>query len=118
MKIGELARRTGLSERMLRYYEDEGLLKPDRTAAGYRDYSEADVAVVERIALLNGAGLRLKSIVGLLRCAMPGAGEQPCPALRDSVLAKMDELDRQIADLKTCRRILAAIVKPEGEPHR
>lgn len=40
MRIGELARRTGVSERMLRYYEQEGLLRPARTTSGYRDYGE------------------------------------------------------------------------------
>lgn len=54
MKIGELARRTGVSERMLRFYEEQGLLSPVRTAAGYRLYAEEDVARVAKIRLLSG----------------------------------------------------------------
>lgn len=40
MRIGELARRTGVSVRALRYYEEQGLLVPARAANGYREYTE------------------------------------------------------------------------------
>ena len=49
MKIGALAKETGVSVRMLRYYEAEGLLAPARTSGGYRDYGSADRDTVERI---------------------------------------------------------------------
>ena len=42
MKIGDLAQRTGVSVRMLRFYEAQGLLSPARNAAGYRLYGEAE----------------------------------------------------------------------------
>lgn len=51
MKIGALARRSGLTERMLRHYESLGILSPSRSPGGTRDYSEADL----RIACLAGA---------------------------------------------------------------
>ena len=43
MRIGELARRTGVSERSLRYYEQQALLAADRTPGGQRDYPEQAV---------------------------------------------------------------------------
>lgn len=45
MKIGDLVRRTGLSERMLRHYEALGILAPARSPGGTRDYSETDVEI-------------------------------------------------------------------------
>ncbi|MFD6041659.1 MerR family transcriptional regulator [Streptomyces koyangensis] len=43
MRIGEMVRRTGVSERLLRYYEEPGPLTPDRLSSGYRVYAEKDV---------------------------------------------------------------------------
>ena len=43
MKIGELSERTGIPTRMLRYYEEQGLLASERSANGYRSYDEDDV---------------------------------------------------------------------------
>jgi DNA-binding transcriptional MerR regulator len=40
MRVGQLSQKTGVSVRMLRYYEQQGLLKPGRSQAGYRDYDE------------------------------------------------------------------------------
>ena len=59
MKIGELSKRTGVSIRMLRYYEAESLLKPERTESGYRDYDMAEVRTVERIKLLGAGGMTM-----------------------------------------------------------
>ncbi len=66
MKIGELSRRTGVSVRMLRYYEGEGLLAPPRTDSGYRDYGPAEEETVRRIKMLGAAGMTLETIQQLL----------------------------------------------------
>ena len=68
MKIGELSRRTGVSVRMLRYYEAEGLLAPQRTDSGYRDYGPAEEETVRRIKMLGAAGMTLETIQQLLPC--------------------------------------------------
>jgi DNA-binding transcriptional MerR regulator len=57
MKIGELSERTGIPTRMLRYYESQGLLDPERSANGYRAYGEADVERATRVRGLIQAGL-------------------------------------------------------------
>ncbi|CAM5489876.1 putative HTH-type transcriptional activator SoxR like protein [Streptomyces afghaniensis 772] len=57
MRIGELARVTGVTTRALRYYEEQGLLRPDRSANGYRSYPDSAVRVVENIRLFLAAGL-------------------------------------------------------------
>ena len=66
-QIGELARRTGVSVRALRHYDDLGLLTASaRTDAGYRLYTEADVQRLYRIVALRQLGFSLDQIAGLL----------------------------------------------------
>ncbi|MGW4488666.1 MerR family transcriptional regulator [Amycolatopsis sp. NPDC004368] len=68
MRIGELAQRTGVSTRLLRYYEEQGLLTPARTPNGYRDYGESHVDVVLQIKGLLDSGLPTRIIQELLPC--------------------------------------------------
>jgi DNA-binding transcriptional MerR regulator len=57
VRIGELSRRTGVPTRMLRYYEEQNLLHPERAANGYRSYNAAAVNQVQQIRGLLDAGL-------------------------------------------------------------
>jgi DNA-binding transcriptional MerR regulator len=68
MRIGELAERTGVSRRLLRYYEEQGLLTPSRSQNGYREYGERHVHVVQQISGLLDAGLPTRIIAQLLPC--------------------------------------------------
>jgi DNA-binding transcriptional MerR regulator len=68
MRIGALAERTGVSRRLLRYYEEQGLITPSRTLNGYREYAEAHVHVVLQITGLLDAGLPTRIIKELLPC--------------------------------------------------
>ncbi|AVT83758.1 MerR family transcriptional regulator [Rhodopseudomonas palustris] len=112
MQIGELARRCGVSARMLRYYETEGLLRPGRSPAGYRLYRPADITTVQRITTLQAAGLTLAKIRLLLPCAQPDSGGfRPCPAFRDGIRRRLAEIDGQIAALAASRRLLRAYLE-------
>ncbi|MEV0173668.1 MerR family transcriptional regulator [Streptomyces sp. NPDC050803] len=66
MKIGELSRRTTVPTRLLRYYEDQGLLRPGRAANGYRDYDEQAVRDVQQIRGLLDSGLTTEMIRAIL----------------------------------------------------
>ena len=68
MRIGQLAERTGVSRRLLRYYEEQGLLTPSRTLNSYREYGESHVDVVLQIKGLLDAGLPTRIIQQLLPC--------------------------------------------------
>ncbi|WP_280373982.1 MerR family transcriptional regulator [Nocardia wallacei] len=68
MRIGELAERTETSPRLLRYYEEQGLLRVGRTANGYRDYDERLVEQVLHIRGLLEAGLPTRLIKQILPC--------------------------------------------------
>ncbi|MGO4714729.1 MerR family transcriptional regulator [Bradyrhizobium sp. 2TAF24] len=111
MKIGELSRRTGVSVRMLRYYETEGLLAPARTGAGYRDYDAAAEVTVRRIRLLGEAGLKLDAIRQLLPCLLSDKPEfTPCATLRAGLAREVRELDERIGALTRSRRMLAGFL--------
>ncbi|WP_283136388.1 MerR family transcriptional regulator [Rhizohabitans arisaemae] len=66
MRIGELSRRTGVPTRMLRYYEEQGLLEVARAANGYRVYAATDVMRVRQIRGLLDAGLTTEIIRRIL----------------------------------------------------
>jgi DNA-binding transcriptional MerR regulator len=68
MRIGELAERSGVPARMLRYYEQQGLLAPARTANGYRDYGAPQLDRVVQIRGLLDAGLPTRIIKQILPC--------------------------------------------------
>ncbi|MFC9856752.1 MULTISPECIES: MerR family transcriptional regulator [unclassified Streptomyces] len=68
MRIGELAERTGTSRRLLRYYEEQGLIVSDRSPNGYRDYDEFFVDRVQQIRGLLDAGLPTRIIKQILPC--------------------------------------------------
>src|SRR5919107_2876078 len=67
-KVGELARRTGLSVRTLHHYDEIGLLRPShRTASGHRLYSAADVVRLQQIKSLRQLGFSLDEVGDCLR---------------------------------------------------
>ena len=68
MRIGELSERTGTSRRLLRYYEEQGLIIASRGANGYRDYDQATVDRVLQVRGLLDAGLPTRIIKQILPC--------------------------------------------------
>lgn len=89
LRVGDLARRTGLTVRTLHHYDEIGLLTPSgRSEAGYRLYSHADVQRLHSIQTLRHLGLPLSDIGELLA----GEGMAPENVLEQQILA----LDQQI----------------------
>jgi DNA-binding transcriptional MerR regulator len=72
LRIGQLAERSGVSVRALRYYEEQGLLEADRTPAGQRAYPESAVEKVRFFQQMYAAGLTSRDIVDLLPCIDTG----------------------------------------------
>ncbi|MFG3035439.1 MerR family transcriptional regulator [Streptomyces sp. NPDC048330] len=109
MKIGELAQATGVSVRLLRYYEEQGLLDAARTPGGQRVYGPDAPAVVRRIRALLAAGLPTRVISEVLDCVCGSEAEiEPC--LSPLLVARLDAIDEQIHDLEGTRSSLAALV--------
>ncbi|ASO20530.1 DNA-binding transcriptional MerR regulator [Actinoalloteichus hoggarensis] len=112
MRIGEFARRAGVSVRALRYYEEQGLLAPRRRPSGYRVYREEDLPVVRRIRVLLAAGLSSSQIAEVLPCIVDEDGwlTPDCPELVDGLVAQRDRIDEAIGDLTTTRENLNRII--------
>jgi DNA-binding transcriptional MerR regulator len=113
MRIGELARRSGVSERSLRYYEQQGLLRSERTPGGHRTYGDWAVDRVIRIQALYAAGLCSRKIAQLLPCMRDsdgGPNEFATPRLVGELAAERDRINRMIADLTLSRDILDEVI--------
>ncbi|MFD5079984.1 MerR family transcriptional regulator [Streptomyces sp. NPDC058371] len=106
MLIGELAKRTGTSERLLRYYERTGLLRPERLSNGYRSYADSDVTAVGRVRALLAAGLPTRVIRQVLPCTVGTAVVRPCPGILDALRHQQRALDQRAADLEMARQAL------------
>lgn len=121
MRIGELSRRSGVSIRALRYYEEQGLLTPGRDANSYRSFDESDVERVAHIQLLYSAGMRSSCILEVLS-SMCGDGSEPydteAPTLVNGLQVVRDRLIDDIAQrqrsLAVLERILTAARGPAG----
>lgn len=80
MKIGEVAERTNVAPRLIRYYEQQHLLTADRADNGYRSYTEEHVERVARIAGLIQSGVPSRLVKVLLDTEEAAAQDQPtCP---------------------------------------
>lgn len=89
LRVGELARRTGLTVRALHHWDDIGLLKPSRrTTAGHRLYAPAHIRRLQQILSLRTLGLGLREIVTVL--------EGPSPSLAEILEAHRDRVREQL----------------------
>lgn len=105
MKIGEVAERTGVAPRLIRYYEQQGLLSAERGPNGYRRYSDADVERVGRIAGLVQAGIPTRLAKVLLETEDARARDEPtCPLeVAEQLVQELTALEQRIACLSRSR---------------
>lgn len=99
MRIGELAKKTGVPARMLRYYEEQGLMSPRRLNNGYRTYDDYLVDRVRKIRGLADSGIPTRIISDILPCL-----DQPQtivvknaePGLRELLVTERDRMSEKI----------------------
>lgn len=115
MKIGELARRTGLTASRIRFYEASGLIEARRLGNGYRDYPEQTVRALEIIACGQQAGFSLEEMRKLTGASTVGAERHGL--LLASLKRKVAEIEAMQQRLAHNRaQLLAVIAGMEGKP--
>ena len=118
LRIGQLAKRTGVSPELLRAWEQRyGLLQPTRTAGGFRLYSAADEARVQRMQSLVSGGLAAAQAARLILSGgepAPRTGSGSATTLEDAaddLTASLDRLDEQAANTALDRLFAAYTVE-------
>lgn len=107
VKISEAARAGGVSARMLRHYEDEGLIVPGRCVNGFRDYCQSTIDRVLVIRSLLECGLPVR----LVREALSGNADKPSAEFLHQVARHRDRLATRIAILSGQRAALDAYLR-------
>ncbi|MEL6224403.1 MAG: heavy metal-responsive transcriptional regulator [Cyanobacteria bacterium J06626_14] len=110
LKIGQVASKSGLSVKTIRYYEEIGLLAPhvERAESGYRMF---ELSVLNRLAFVRRAqslGLSLSEIAQVL--TIHDGGHLPCGEVKHCLQAKLDDISTQIESLETLRDELQGIL--------
>ncbi|WP_329107169.1 heavy metal-responsive transcriptional regulator [Streptomyces sp. NBC_01439] len=114
LTVGRIAAQTGLSPKAVRLYEANGLIDPpERTAAGYRTYTEDAVPVLGFIRQAQALGLSLKEIKDILD--LQRRGEQPCGLVTSLLDQHLADIDRRIADLQALRTTLRTARATAGQ---
>lgn len=108
-RVGEVAEQLGLTLRTLKYYEELGLVTPQRTESRYRMYNEADIQRLERIRRMRAVGLSLNTIQTVF--------SQPTERNAEgNEILTVDGLQKMIGDLgQQVETLSARIIKAEKE---
>ncbi|MEW2398918.1 MerR family transcriptional regulator [Streptomyces sp. NPDC046862] len=100
MRIGQLSERTGTSRRLLRYYEEQGLIVSSRAPNGYREYDEASVDRVVQVRGLLDVGLPTRVIKQILPCLDKPRVIQISDATPETIATLEHERDRMTARIR------------------
>lgn len=110
LKIGEVAKQTGIGIETLRFYERSGLLdKPVRTEAGYRLYGADALTTLEFIKRAQVLGFTLTEINRII--SESRSGESPCDEVRTIVRQRLVELDERLAQMQLYRDAVAKTLR-------
>ncbi|UXM93474.1 MerR family transcriptional regulator [Paenarthrobacter sp. JL.01a] len=101
MKIGEVAKELGAQTRMLRYYEQQGLIKASRSQNGYREYSDEQIEHARHVRALVAAGLSTRMIKIVLNIETPATEDQSAVSNRALAEELAQEL-RVVEDRIVC----------------
>jgi DNA-binding transcriptional MerR regulator len=109
LRIGEVAQRSGLPVKTIRYYCDEGLLQPrDRSAGGYRLFDEDNLAELAIIRALRAMDVSIPELARILEVRRSGVCN--CSLLKGSIADKMASIDQRISELRTMKDELARLL--------
>lgn len=109
MNIAEAAKQAGLTPKAIRFYEAQGLLRPGRTANGYRSFGEADVHTLKFLRRARDLGFSVEECRTLL--SLYHETDRSNAEVKALAENRVMEIDRRIADLKSIRNALAHLAE-------
>lgn len=116
MNVSQAARRSGLPAKTIRYYEEVGLIRPGRAANGYRDYSGEDVHSLAFLKRARGLGFSIDECRQLMALYVDKG--RASHDVREIAVAHVASIDAKIAELKSMRRTLDALIGACHGDHR
>lgn len=108
MNIGSASQKSELPPKTIRYYEDIGLLKPQRAENGYRDYSMSDVHKLRFLQRSRGLGFSVEECRQLL--ALYEDKDRASADVKSMAQSKLQEIDRKITELLELQHTLKHLV--------
>ena len=109
MNIGEVARRSGLPAKTIRYYEDIGLVRPQRSANGYRAFRDSDIHKLAFLGRARALGFTIEDCRTLL--ALWEDKNRASADVRRLAVDHLDRIEEKIAALEAMRDTLADLVR-------
>ncbi|KWH25798.1 MerR family transcriptional regulator [Burkholderia multivorans] len=103
LAIGQLSQLTGASVRSIRHYDEHGLLTSVRASNGYRMFPEKAITQVKQIQRMIATGFTIDDIRGFPDCMLLIEGARSCDQITDVQRARLEAIERQIADLEKRR---------------
>lgn len=118
MKIGDLARATGVSVRSIRHYDQRGLLDSTRADNGYRAFQPVAVTQVKQIQRLIATGFTLEEIRHFPDCMLLIEGAKACANITDVQRKRLAILEKQIKVLEQQRHRLRSMLTESAKPDK
>ncbi len=116
MRVGDAARQSGLPAKTLRYYEEIGLVQPQRLENGYRDYNDDDLARLKFLGRARSLGFSIDGCRNLL--SLCDDDERSSRDVKAIASAHLDNIERKISELETMRNVLKKLVHScHGDEH-
>ena len=109
MNIGDVAKASGLPAKTIRYYEDIGLVRPARTANGYRTFSDQDLHKLRFLGRSRALGFSIEDCRALL--ALYEDEDRASAEVRKIASRHLAEIERKIADLRSLSDTLTHLVR-------
>ena len=108
MNIGGAAERSGLTAKTIRYYEEIGLVIPDRRENGYRDYATSDLHILQSVQRARSLGFSVEECRNLL--GLYEDNDRASADVKTLATRKIADIDRKIEDMQSLRKTLANLV--------
>ena len=116
MNIGQVERHSGLPAKTIRYYEDIGLIRPERRANGYRRFSEQDIHKLRFLQRARSLGFTIGECRMLL--SLYEDSDRASADVKAIALGHLVRIDRKIAELQSLRSALGVLIEACHGDHR